>query len=124
MTNEHGQYKVVNGDTVLTNFPLKLARKAAYKSELLKEYTLQVDSLNKQIEYLEEQVKIEQDKNSITVEHYKGQLENMKEQKELLLNTIALLNREILRLKRGKKWTAIGGTAGMILVGILSLKNK
>lgn len=84
---------------------------------------LQVDSLNNQITYLEEQVQLEKDKNAITVEHYKGQIENLKEQKGLLMDTIALLNKEIIRLKRGKKWTAIGGTAGMILVGILSLKK-
>lgn len=121
--NDYGQYKVVNGDTMLTNFPLKTARKAAYKSELLKEYMIQVDSLNAQIGYLEEKIDVEKTKNGVTVEHYEGQLALMKEQKDLLLNTIAALNKDINRLKRSKKWTAIGGTAGMILVGILSLKK-
>lgn len=121
MTSE---YKVAaNGDTVLTNFPLKLARKAAYKSELLKEYMVQVDSLNAQIGYLEEQVKNEKEKNSVTVEHYEGQLELMKEQKSLLLETITSLNKEIIRLRRGKKWTAIGGMVSTGVVLFLSLKK-
>ncbi len=123
LTNDYGQYKVVNGDTVLTNFPLKSARKAAYKSELLKEYMVQVDSLNQQIEYFEEKIKLEQDKNSITVEHYESQIANWKEQKGLLLDTIASLNKEIRRLKRGKRWASVGGVLSTAAAIFISIKK-
>ena len=121
-TNDFGQYKVVNGDTVLTNFPLKSARKAAYKSELLKEYMLQVDSLTSQILYWEQQVELEKDKFSAATIHFNEQIANLKEQKDLLLNTITILNKEILRLKRGKKWATFGGlftTAAAITLMVL-----
>lgn len=90
---------------------------------LLKEYEIQLDSLNSQIGYLEEKIKIEQEKNSVTVEHYQGQLELMKEQKALLMETITSLNKEIIRLRRGKKWTAIGGVVSTGLAIFLSLKK-
>lgn len=122
--NDYGQYKVVNGDTTLTNFPLKSARKAAYKAELLKEYMIQVDSLTAQILYWEEQVELEKDKFSAATIHAQEQAANFKEQKDLLLNTITLLNRDIIRLKRGKKWASFAGVVTTVAAITLAIIKK
>lgn len=70
---------------------------------------LQVDSLSAQISYYEQQLELEQDKFSVASIHHQEIIANLNEQKRLLLNTIEILNKEIVRLKRGKKFATLFG---------------
>lgn len=91
-------------------FPTEVIRKVLVAAEQKKVLEERVIILGQRIEGLEKSLQYVEAKDSVTVATYERQIKEMKEQQQILLDTVASLNKEIRREKRRRFFTGLAGT--------------
>lgn len=100
-------------------FPVPVIQKLLIAAEQKKILDERVSILAQRIEGMEKALEYVERKDSVTVATYENQIKLMKEQHQILLNTVASLNGEIRREKRRRFWTTGGFGGIVILLGTL-----
>lgn len=92
-------------------FDVPTIQKLLIAAEQKKVLEDQLAIVNERIVGLEARIAIYKDKDTFTVASFQREISNYKEQKIILLETVAGLNKQLIRERRKRFWTAAGGIA-------------
>lgn len=119
-----GQPTPTLGDSAVTWMPRADAKKVLARAleanalhEIVDAKEKDIKALNERIDGLKLIISTMQEKDVLSksvVQSYERQIKEMKDIRKLQELDVLLYKKQIRKLKRGKFWTAIGGTAGIV----------